>query len=145
MTVISVDTELLQLKSANVKGTVDRISTDVHTMRRGLEELQASWKGSAANNFQALLVQPATQRWNKAIPNASPTRIPSDQTSRSRTLRFPAGPAVFPPVHPALQVIPGCLSYCFSSVPWWNRSRHWPRSSVQTELRSAEPEWLKLR
>lgn len=57
MTVIAVDTELLQLKSDNVKGTVDRISSDVHTMRRGLEDLQASWKGSAANNFQALVVE----------------------------------------------------------------------------------------
>ncbi|MFP3578846.1 MULTISPECIES: WXG100 family type VII secretion target [unclassified Arthrobacter] len=57
MSVISVDTELLQLKSANVKATVDRVSTDVQAMRRGLEELQATWKGSAATNFQALLVE----------------------------------------------------------------------------------------
>ena len=26
-------------------------------MKRGLEELQATWKGSAANNFQALVVE----------------------------------------------------------------------------------------
>ncbi|MDI2034819.1 WXG100 family type VII secretion target [Paenarthrobacter nitroguajacolicus] len=57
MSVISVDTELLQLKSANVKATVDRISSDVHSMTRGLEELQATWKGSAASNFQALVVE----------------------------------------------------------------------------------------
>lgn len=57
MSVISVDTELLQLKSANVKGTVDRISSDVQTMRRGLEELGATWRGTAATNFQALVLE----------------------------------------------------------------------------------------
>ncbi|GAA3275124.1 WXG100 family type VII secretion target [Paenarthrobacter aurescens] len=57
MSVISVDTELLQLKSANVKGTVDRISSDVHTMRRGLEELEMTWRGTAATNFQALVLE----------------------------------------------------------------------------------------
>jgi len=57
MTIISVDTELLQLKSANVKNTVDRISADVHTMKRGLDELQATWRGSAATNFQALVTE----------------------------------------------------------------------------------------
>ncbi|WP_309073660.1 WXG100 family type VII secretion target [Paenarthrobacter sp.] len=57
MSVISVDTDLLQLKSANVKGTVDRISSDVQTMRRGLEELEATWRGTAATNFQALVLE----------------------------------------------------------------------------------------
>ncbi|WP_255770378.1 WXG100 family type VII secretion target [Pseudarthrobacter sulfonivorans] len=57
MSIISVDTELLQLKSANVKATVDRISSDVQTMKRGLDELQATWRGSAANNFQALVTE----------------------------------------------------------------------------------------
>ena len=55
MSIISVDTELLQLKSANVKATVDRISADVQSMKRGLDELQATWRGSAATNFQALV------------------------------------------------------------------------------------------
>ena len=40
MSIISVDTELLQLKSANVQATVDRISADVQAMKRGLDELQ---------------------------------------------------------------------------------------------------------
>lgn len=57
MSIISVDTELLQLKSANVKATVDRISADVQTMKRGLDELQATWHGSAATNFQALVAE----------------------------------------------------------------------------------------
>lgn len=57
MSIISVDTELLQLKSANVKATVDRISADVQTMKRGLDELQATWRGSAATNFQTLVTE----------------------------------------------------------------------------------------
>lgn len=57
MSIISVDTELLQLKSANVKATVDRISADVQTMKRGLDELQATWRGSAATNFQVLVTE----------------------------------------------------------------------------------------
>lgn len=57
MSIISVDTELLQLKSANVKATVERVSADVQAMRRGLDELQSSWRGSAANNFQALITE----------------------------------------------------------------------------------------
>ena len=59
MSIISVDTELLQLKSANVKATVDRISADVQAMKHGLDELQATWRGSAATNFQALVAEGA--------------------------------------------------------------------------------------
>ena len=57
MSIISVDTELLQLKSANVQATVDRIGADVQAMKRGLDELQGSWRGAAATNFQALIVE----------------------------------------------------------------------------------------
>ena len=57
MSIISVDPELLQLKSANVKATVDRISADVQAMKRGLDELQATWRGSAATNFQGLVAE----------------------------------------------------------------------------------------
>ncbi|MDQ0754111.1 WXG100 family type VII secretion target [Arthrobacter sp. B3I4] len=57
MSIISVDTELLQLKSANVQATVERISADVQAMKRGLDELQTSWRGAAATNFQALLAE----------------------------------------------------------------------------------------
>jgi WXG100 family type VII secretion target len=57
MSVISVDTELLQLKASNVKTTVERISADVQAMKMGLEELQATWRGSAASNFHALVLE----------------------------------------------------------------------------------------
>ena len=84
MSIISVDTELLQLKSASVKGTVDRISSDVHAMTRGLEELQATWKGSAATNFQALVVEWAlTQSKVEASLASITTALSSAATSYS--------------------------------------------------------------
>ncbi|GAB15304.1 WXG100 family type VII secretion target [Arthrobacter globiformis] len=57
MSIITVDTDQLQVKSANVKATVDRISADVQAMKHGLDELQATWRGSAATNFQALVAE----------------------------------------------------------------------------------------
>ncbi|WP_284752385.1 WXG100 family type VII secretion target [Arthrobacter sp. efr-133-R2A-120] len=94
MSVISVDTELLQLKSANVKATVDRISADVQAMKRGLDELQATWKGSAANNFQALVsewtvtqnkVEASLASINLALSSAAASYL---QTEQGNTQRF---------------------------------------------------------
>ncbi|MGM9472673.1 WXG100 family type VII secretion target [Pseudarthrobacter sp. YS3] len=94
MSIISVDTELLQLKSANVRATVDRISADVQTMKRGLDELQASWHGSAANNFQALVtewtltqgkVEASLASINMALASAAASYA---QTEQGNTQRF---------------------------------------------------------
>lgn len=94
MSIISVDTELLQLKSANVKATVDRISADVQTMKRGLDELQATWRGSAATNFQALVtewtltqgkVEASLGSINMALASAASSYA---QTEQGNTQRF---------------------------------------------------------
>ena len=94
MSIISVDTELLQLKSANVKATVDRISADVQTMKRGLDELQATWRGSAASNFQALVtewtltqgkVEASLASINLALASAASSYA---QTEQGNTQRF---------------------------------------------------------
>ncbi|MDQ0679957.1 WXG100 family type VII secretion target [Arthrobacter pascens] len=94
MSIISVDTELLQLKSANVKATVDRISADVQTMKRGLDELQATWRGSAATNFQALVtewtltqgkVEASLASINLALASAASSYA---QTEQGNTQRF---------------------------------------------------------
>ncbi len=94
MSIISVDTELLQLKSANVKATVDRISADVQTMKRGLDELQGTWRGSAANNFQALVaewtltqgkVEASLASINVALASAASSYA---QTEQGNTQRF---------------------------------------------------------
>lgn len=93
MSVISVDTEMLQLKSANVKATVDRIGADVQAMKFGLDELQATWKGSAANNFQALVsewtltqnkVEASLASINLALSSAAATYLEAEQGNTQR-------------------------------------------------------------
>lgn len=94
MSIISVDTELLQLKSANVKATVERISSDVQSMKLGLDELQASWRGSAAANFQALVAEWALTQGRVEASLASINLALSaaaanyDQTELANTQRF---------------------------------------------------------
>jgi WXG100 family type VII secretion target len=93
MSIISVDTELLQLKSANVKATLDRISADVQTMKRGLDELQATWRGSAATNFHALVtewtltqgkVEASLASINLALNSAAATYAEAEQGNAQR-------------------------------------------------------------
>jgi WXG100 family type VII secretion target len=93
MSIISVDTELLQLKSANVKATVDRISSDVQIMKRGLDELQSTWRGSAATNFQALVsewtltqgkVEASLASINMALASAASTYAQAEQGNTQR-------------------------------------------------------------
>ena len=86
MSIISVDTELLQV-------TVDRISADVQTMKRGLDELQATWRGSAATNFQALVtewtltqgkVEASLASINLALSSAAATYSQAEQGNAQR-------------------------------------------------------------
>lgn len=94
MSIISVDTELLQLKSANVRSTIERISADVQAMKRGLDELQGTWRGSAATNFQALVtdwtltqgrVEASLSSINTALASAA---MSYSQTEQGNTQRF---------------------------------------------------------
>ncbi|MGW9412911.1 WXG100 family type VII secretion target [Arthrobacter cupressi] len=94
MSVISVDTELLQLKSTNVKATEDRIRADVQAMKRGLDELDATWKGTAATNFQSLIaewtltqnkVEASLASINLALSTAAAAYL---QTEQGNTQRF---------------------------------------------------------
>jgi WXG100 family type VII secretion target len=94
MSVISVDTELLELKSSNVKTTEDRIRADVQAMKRGLDELNATWKGTAANNFQSLIaewtltqnkVEASLASINLALATAAASY---QQTEQGNTQRF---------------------------------------------------------
>ena len=93
MSIISVDTDLLQVKSANVKATVDRISADVQAMKHGLDELQATWRGSAATNFQALVaewaltqgkVEASLASINLALSSAADTYAQAEQGNAQR-------------------------------------------------------------
>jgi WXG100 family type VII secretion target len=93
MSIISVDTDLLQVKSANVRATVDRISADVQAMKHGLDELQATWRGSAATNFQALVaewtltqgkVEASLASINLALSSAADTYAQAEQGNAQR-------------------------------------------------------------
>jgi WXG100 family type VII secretion target len=59
MAQFNVNSDELALKSTAVKGSVDRIRLEVDGMKRNLMELQSTWTGAAATNFQALL-----QEWH---------------------------------------------------------------------------------
>ena len=93
MSIISVDTDLLQVKSANVRATVDRISADVQAMKHGLDELQATWRGSAATNFQTLVaewtltqgkVEASLASINLALSSAADTYAQAEQGNAQR-------------------------------------------------------------
>ena len=57
MAQFNVNSDDLSVKSTAVKGSVDRIRLEVDAMRRNLLDLQGSWTGTAASNFQALILQ----------------------------------------------------------------------------------------
>lgn len=57
MAQFNVNSDDLALKSTAVKGSVDRIRTEVDAMKRNLLDLQASWTGTAATNFQSLMAE----------------------------------------------------------------------------------------
>lgn len=59
MAQFNVNSDELALKSTAVAGSVDRIRMEVEAMKRNLLDLQGTWTGSAANNFQLLL-----QEWH---------------------------------------------------------------------------------
>lgn len=93
MSIISVDTELLQVKSASVQATVERISADVHAMKSGLDELQGSWRGAAATSFQALItewaltqgrVEASLASINSALASAAATYAQAEQGNTQR-------------------------------------------------------------
>ncbi|WP_186758967.1 WXG100 family type VII secretion target [Arthrobacter alpinus] len=55
MAIFNVNSDDLAIKSTAVKASVDRIRMEVDAMKRNLLDLQGTWTGSAATNFQALL------------------------------------------------------------------------------------------
>ncbi|MCQ9165888.1 WXG100 family type VII secretion target [Arthrobacter sp. STN4] len=59
MAQFNVNSDDLAVKSTAVKGSVDRIRMEVDGMKRNLMDLQATWSGAAATNFQVLL-----QEWH---------------------------------------------------------------------------------
>jgi len=50
-----VDSDILAARSAEVRGTIERLQADVNAMQASLVSLGESWQGQAAANFQLLI------------------------------------------------------------------------------------------
>ena len=57
MAIVSVDSEVLDATSAEDRGTVDRLQSDINRMQSGLQSLSESWQGQASANFQSLVAE----------------------------------------------------------------------------------------
>ena len=57
MAIVAVDSEALDAKSAEVRGTIDRLQSDINRMQSGLQSLSESWQGQASANFQSLIAE----------------------------------------------------------------------------------------
>ncbi|HEY4536066.1 MAG TPA: WXG100 family type VII secretion target [Enteractinococcus sp.] len=54
---IQIDVQELFAKASNVQSTADRIQSEVNTMDAALRQLQESWVGQAAANFQTVVTE----------------------------------------------------------------------------------------
>ncbi|GAA1115966.1 WXG100 family type VII secretion target [Citricoccus alkalitolerans] len=57
MALVQIDTEDLIAKSQAVESSIGRLQTEVNAMEANLRQLQDTWRGQAANNFQAILTE----------------------------------------------------------------------------------------
>lgn len=57
MVQFNVNSDDLALKSTAVRGSVDRIRMEVDAMQHNLADLQSTWTGAAATNFQGLILE----------------------------------------------------------------------------------------
>lgn len=55
MAQFNVDADLIASKSAQARGQVDTIVSEVNALTASLQDLQGSWTGSASANFQGVL------------------------------------------------------------------------------------------
>lgn len=50
-----VDSEIIAAKTAEARGFMERITSEVNGMTTSLQDLQSTWTGSASVNFQEVL------------------------------------------------------------------------------------------
>ncbi|MET1034979.1 WXG100 family type VII secretion target [Arthrobacter halodurans] len=55
MSSFAANTAEMRNKAAAVQGTIERLRAEVNTMQAGLRELESSWHGAAALNFQGVV------------------------------------------------------------------------------------------
>lgn len=57
MSIVQIDVEDLRAKSGAVEGSIGRLQAEVSTMEANLRQLQDTWRGQAASNFQTVLTE----------------------------------------------------------------------------------------
>lgn len=57
MAVFSVDSDAVLSATASIRGTIDRLEGETHSMLAQLTHLQSAWSGSAAVAFQSAVDQ----------------------------------------------------------------------------------------
>ncbi|WP_417215287.1 WXG100 family type VII secretion target [Arthrobacter sp.] len=55
MSSFSANTEDMRGRAQAVQGTIERLRSEVDAMQGGLRDLESSWHGAAASNFQAVV------------------------------------------------------------------------------------------
>ncbi|MDN5754213.1 MAG: WXG100 family type VII secretion target [Arthrobacter sp.] len=55
MSSFSANTAEMRGRAQAVQGTIERLRAEVNTMQAGLRDLESSWHGAAASNFQAVV------------------------------------------------------------------------------------------
>lgn len=71
MSSFGANTAEMRGKAQAVQGTIERLRSEVNTMQGGLRELESTWHGAAATNFQGVIAEwRATQaRVEEALAN----------------------------------------------------------------------------
>ena len=57
MSIVQIDVEDLRAKSGAVEGSIGRLQAEVGAMEAHLRQLQDTWRGQAAANFQGVLTE----------------------------------------------------------------------------------------
>ncbi|MBG6085232.1 WXG100 family type VII secretion target [Zhihengliuella flava] len=55
MSSFAANTVEMRAKAQAVQGTIERLRAEVNTMQGSLQELEGTWHGAAAANFQAVI------------------------------------------------------------------------------------------
>lgn len=92
MAQFNVDADLIASKSAQARGQVDTIVSEVNALTTSLQDLQGSWTGSASTNFQGVLtnwrntqrqVEESIAQINEALSRAGVNYSDTEQANAS--------------------------------------------------------------
>lgn len=97
MSIVQIDVEDLRAKSGAVEGSIGRLQAEVSTMEANLRQLQDTWRGQAAANFQGVLTtewRATQQRVEESLAgirramDAAATQYQDAETANAAMFRF---------------------------------------------------------